>query len=557
MLYMWLIGAYPDFMNEKKSRRKYIFIAGGVMSGVGKGVASASLGAILKARGLKVTAVKIDPYINVDAGTMNPVEHGEVFVTADGDETDQDIGNYERFLDEDILSVNYMTTGRVYLSVIERERALGYGGKTVEVVPHVPQEVIARIEKAAEYHDADVTIVEVGGTVGEYQNILFLEAVRMMKLETPENVLIGLVSYLPIPGNLGEMKTKPTQYAVRTLNGTGLQPDFIIARGSKPLDEPRKKKIAVNCSMDVRDIVSAPDVDSIYRVPLNFEDEGIGERVVEKLGLKTKKMDLTDWTDLLERIDHPEAVMRVGIVSKYTTSGDFSLSDAYLSVVEAVNHAAWHLRKKAEIIWLDAEELERGDEPLRAHDIQALIVPGGFGSRGIEGKLRAIRYTRENAIPFLGLCLGMQLAMVEFARNVMKLPGAHTTEIEPDTQHPVISLMNEQEGRMKNKDYGGTMRLGHFPCDIREGSCAETLFGARRVNERHRHRYEGNPKYYTQFEEAGMRLSGMSPDRTLVEMIELPDHPFFMGSQFHPEYQSRPFEPHPMFVGLLRAGSSN
>jgi len=541
-------------MNEKGSRRKYIFIAGGVMSGVGKGVASASLGAILKARGLKVTAVKIDPYINVDAGTMNPVEHGEVFVTIDGDETDQDIGNYERFLDEDILKVNYMTTGRVYLSVIERERALGYHGKTVEVVPHVPQEVIARIKRAAEYHDADVTLIEIGGTVGEYQNILFLEAVRMMQLETPGSVLIGLVSYLPIPGNLGEMKTKPTQYAVRTLNGTGLHPDFIIARGSAALDEPRKKKIAINCSIDVRDIVSAPDVDSIYRVPLSFEKEGVAERIIEKLGLKTKKVDLHAWEDLLERIHHPKGTIRVGIVSKYTLSGNFALSDAYLSVVEAVRHAAWQLNVQPEIIWLDAEMLERSKASLRAQNIQALIVPGGFGERGIEGKIGAITFARENNIPFLGLCLGMQLAMVEYARNVMELSGAHTTEINKETPYPVISLMNEQSERMKQEDYGGTMRLGHFPCEITKGSRAEEVYGSTKVLERHRHRYEGNPQYYDDFEKAGMRLSGMSPDRTLVEMIELPTHAYFMGSQFHPEYQSRPFHAHPLFVGLLKAG---
>ncbi len=524
------------------------------MSGVGKGVASASLGAILKARGLSVTAVKIDPYINVDAGTMNPVEHGEVFVTVDGDETDQDIGNYERFLDEDIFKINYMTTGRVYLSVIERERALGYHGKTVEVVPHVPQEVIARIEKAAEYHDADVTVIEIGGTVGEYQNILFLEAVRMMQLDCPANVLIGLVSYLPIPGNLGEMKTKPTQYAVRTLNGTGLQPDFIIARASLPLDEPRKKKIAVNCSMDARDIVSAPDVDSIYRVPRNFENEGIADRIIEKLGLKTKKVDLQHWDDLLNRIDHPDGEVRIGIVSKYTSSGNFSLSDAYLSVIESVRHAAWHLKLKPEIIWLDAEALEKSDEPLRVHDIQALIIPGGFGKRGTEGKINAITFAREKNVPFLGLCLGMQLAMVEYARNVMNLQGAHTTEIEKEAENPVISLMNEQGERMKNKDYGGTMRLGHFPCEIAKWSKAEEAYGKNKVMERHRHRYEGNPKYYEDFEQAGLRLCGMSPDRTLVEMIELPNHPFFVGSQFHPEYQSRPFRPHPLFVGLLKAG---
>ncbi|HVM90448.1 MAG TPA: CTP synthase, partial [Verrucomicrobiae bacterium] len=435
-----------------KRRRTFVFIAGGVMSGVGKGVASASIGAIMKARGLKVTAVKIDPYINVDAGTMNPVEHGEVFVTRDGDETDQDIGNYERFLDEDILKVNYMTTGRVYLSVIQRERALGYGGKTVEVVPHVPEEVIGRIKAAAAYHDADITIIEIGGTVGEYQNILFLEAARMLQHEHPHDVAIGLVSYLPVPGNLGEMKTKPTQYAVRTLNSAGLQPDFIIGRSDFEIDGPRKKKMAALCSVQPEEIISAPDVSSIYDVPAHLEAEGLGRLIVKKLKLKAKAPNLREWNALSKRIAHNKDSFPIGIVSKYTASGAFSLSDAYLSVTEALKHACWAEGRKPTLVWIDAEELEK--HPKDAHKIlkglKGIIVPGGFGSRGIEGKIRAIQFAREKKIPFLGLCYGMQLATVEFARHVLGIKHAHTTEIDPKTPDPVIHLMNEQEEKMKN-----------------------------------------------------------------------------------------------------------
>jgi CTP synthase len=540
-----------------KRRRTFVFIAGGVMSGVGKGVASASIGAIMKARGLKVTAVKIDPYINVDAGTMNPVEHGEVFVTRDGDETDQDIGNYERFLDEDILKVNYMTTGRVYLSVIQRERSLGYSGKTVEVVPHVPQEVIGRIQAAAAHHDADVTVIEIGGTVGEYQNILFLEAARMLQHDHPHDVLIGLVSYLPVPGNLGEMKTKPTQYAVRTLNSAGLQPDFVIGRSDFEIDGPRKQKMAALCSVQPEEIISAPDVSSIYDVPAHLESEGLGNLIVKKLKLKAKKPNLREWNALSKRIKSNKDSFPIGIISKYSTSGAFNLSDAYLSVIEAIKHACWKIGRKPTLVWIDAEELEK--HPKEANKIlkglKGIIVPGGFGERGIEGKIRAIQYAREKKIPFLGLCYGMQLATVEFARHVLHLKGAHTTEIDPDSQAPVIHLMNEQQEKMKNKSYGGSMRLGDYPCHVKQGTMARKLYGSEMVLERHRHRFEYNPSYLKQFEAAGLISSGMSPDGTLTEIIELKRHPFFMGSQFHPEYKSRPMHPHPLFLGFAKAAT--
>lgn len=525
------------------------------MSGVGKGIASASIGAMLKARGLRVTAVKIDPYINVDAGTMNPVEHGEVFVTKDGDETDQDIGNYERFLDEDILKVNYMTTGRVYQSVIARERSLGYGGKTVEVVPHVPMEVIERIRAAANHHGADVAIIEIGGTVGEYQNVLFLEAARMMKAEKPKDVLIGMVSYLPVPGTIGEMKSKPTQFAVRTMNGTGLQPDFIIGRSTHPIDKPRKEKIAINCSVAAEDIISAPDVGSVYQVPLVFQEQKLCERIIKKLGLKSKKPNDCAWRELNQRISHPGKPIKVGIVGKYISTGDFVLTDAYLSVLEAIKHAAWHIKRKPEITWINAEELEQKPASVKTvlKDLDGILVPGGFGTRGIEGKLLAIKYAREHKIPYFGICYGMQLANVEIARNLLGLKDANTTEINPKTTNPVIHLMNEQEERMHNKNYGGTMRLGEYPCFIRKGSKAEMLYGQDHILERHRHRYECNPSYREQLESVGLIPSGLSPDGQLVEIVELKNHPYFVACQFHPEFLSRPFRPHPLFLGFVKA----
>jgi len=525
------------------------------MSGVGKGVATASIGALLKARGLKVTAIKVDPYLNVDPGTMNPIEHGEVFVTTDGLETDQDLGNYERFLDEDLGHLSCMTSGSVYLSVIMRERSLGYGGKTVEAVPHIPLEIIGRIRAAADLADADVTLVEVGGTVGEYQNIMFLEACRMMHLEAPKDVLVVLVSYLPVPNSIGEMKTKPTQYAVRTLNGVGLQPNMIICRSTHTIDAPRKRKLSVNCNVATEDVIAAPDVGSIYEVPAFFRKEHVDERIVMKLGLRTRPPRMKPWKDLLTRIGKSRKLVRIGVVGKYFSTGDFVLTDSYLSVLEAIKHAAWFVGRKPEIVWLNSEDFESRPATLAKtlRSLDGVIIPGGFGTRGIEGKLAAIKYVREKSIPYLGLCYGMQLATVEAARNLLGWKDANTTEIAPKTKHPVIHLMDEQEGKMKDKDYGGTMRLGSYPCVLKKGSLAHRLYGRVTISERHRHRYEANPIFREELEKAGLVVSGVSPDGKLAEIVEIQKHPFFVASQFHPEFLTRPFHPHPLFLGFMKA----
>jgi len=535
---------------------KFIFVIGGVMSGVGKGAAVASIGRILQGYGYRVTAVKIDPYVNVDAGTMNPIEHGEVFVTEDGDETDQDIGNYERFLNENIYSVNYMTTGRVYQTVIEKERNLEYGGRCVEVVPHVPEEVIRRIREAQRHAKSDFTIVEVGGTVGEYQNVLFLEAARMMHLSRPKDVLFVLVSYLPIPKNTGEMKTKPTQYAVRTVNSAGIQPDFILARAECPLDGPRRRKLSVFCNVSDGDVISAPDVDSIYKVPINFEEEGFGRKILKKFGLRTKHRDLADWRKFVESIDESEKPVRIAMVGKYFATGEFTLSDSYLSVIEAVKHAAWAQKRKPVIEWLSAEEFEtdpKSVQKLAGYD--GLVIPGGFGGRGIEGKMRAIRFVRENGIPYLGLCYGMQLATVEFARNVLGLKDANTEEVYKESPHLVIHTMPEQESLIREKRYGGSMRLGAYPCVLSAGTNARRAYGTKEISERHRHRYEFNNDYREDLKKAGLVISGTSPDGNLVEIVEIKDHPFFVGTQFHPEFKSRPLVPHPLFMAFIRAAA--
>lgn len=539
----------------KSRRRTTIFVTGGVMSGVGKGVSVASMGALLKARGLKVTAVKIDPYLNVDPGTLNPTEHGEVFVTKDGLETDQDIGNYERFLDEDLGRVNYMTSGSIFQTIINRERAMGYHGKTVEWVPDVPNEIISRIKTAAENADADVTLVEIGGTVGEYQNLLYLEACRMMHLESPKDVLLALVSYLPVPGNLGEMKTKPTQYAARSLNAAGLQPDLIICRSAFPIDEPRKRKLSISCNVAAEDVIAAPDVESIYAVPVKFEEEGVGERIVMKLGLKAPKKDGKQWVDLVKRIKSSTKPVKIGVVGKYFSTGNFTLSDAYLSVLEAVKHAAWAIHRKPEIVWLNSEDFEKRPATVAQtlKGLHGILIPGGFGARGIEGKLMAIKYAREHKLPYLGLCYGMQLALVEMGRDVLGWKDANTTEIDPDTAHPVIHLMDEQQKKMEDKNYGGTMRLGEYPCVLKKGTKARALYDLEIVRERHRHRYEANPDYRKDFEKTGVVFSGVSPDDKLAEIIELKSHPFFMASQFHPELTSRPFRPNPLFLGFVKA----
>lgn len=536
------------------------------MSGIGKGVATSSIGAILKSRNFNVTAIKIDQYINVDAGTLNPVEHGEVFVTEDGAECDQDVGNYERFLDRDIYSANYITTGRVYQAVINRERNLGYGGKTVEVVPHIPEEVIRRITQVAKESKADFVMIEIGGTVGEYQNILFLEAARMMRLRRPKDILFVLVSYLPIPKMIGEMKTKPTQYAVRTLNSAGIQPDIILARAEVPIDEPRKRKISVACSVSREDVISAPDVESIYEVPINFEEENLGNRILSKLKMRSRgRTDLSQWKSLVKTIKGANNAVKIGVVGKYFETGDFVLSDSYLSVIEAIKHAAWAHNRKPDITWLNSDHYEKFPKSVsELKNYDGIIVPGGFGARGVEGKILTAKFCRENNIPYLGLCYGMQIATIEFARNVCGIKDAHSTEVKQKAPHPVIDILPEQKTNLQRKDFGATMRLGTYPCKLKAGTAAfrayknsdfkkEVKNGDIVISERHRHRYELNNEYKKTLEDKGLVMSGVNPDRDLVEIIELPKRKFYLGTQFHPEFKSRPLRPHPLFSAFVKA----
>ena len=525
------------------------------MSGVGKGITTSSIGAILQARGYSITALKIDPYINVDAGTMNPTEHGETFVLDSGLETDQDMGNYERFMNITLPSENYMTTGSVYETVIHKERNLEYGGRCVEVVPHIPLEVIERIEKASAKAKSDITLIEIGGTVGEYQNILFLEAARMMKIKHPEDVLFVMVSFLPIPSKVGEMKTKPTQYAVRTLNSAGVMPDVIVARSETFIDKKRKEKIAMFCNIPERYVISAPDTDTIYEVPINFERDDLSRLILKKLGLSYKKTDLKEWYDLVEKIKHPKGKVKIGVVGKYFGTGDFVLSDAYISVLEAIKHAAYKLNLKPEISWINSEVFEKEPEKLEElKNFDGVIVPGGFGSRGIEGKIKAIQFIRENKIPFLGLCYGMQLAVIEYARNVLNLKDANTTEINRDTKNPVIDIMPEQKKNLEDSNYGATMRLGAYPAILKKGTVAFGAYKKNKISERHRHRWEVNPEYIDQLEKAGLVFSGVSPDSKLMEITELPKgiHPFFLGTQFHPELKSSPLDSQPLFLEFVR-----
>lgn len=526
------------------------------MSGIGKGVSTSSIGRILKSRGYRVTAVKIDPYINVDAGTMNPVEHGEVFVTDDGMECDQDIGNYERFLDDSIPRENYMTTGAIYQTVIERERNLEYNGKCVEVVPHIPEEVIRRLDAAGKKARADFVLVEIGGTVGEYQNALFLEAARMLKLKQPGDVLFVLVSYLPVPYMIGEMKTKPTQYAVRSLNFAGIQPDIIIARSIAPLDEPRKAKIGIFCNVGEKDVISAPDVQCIYEIPVNFERDKLGDRMLQKFNMQSKKKDMRQWKAMVKSIQQVTKPIKIGIVGKYFDSGSFTLADSYLSVIEAVKHASWAIGRKPEITWLNAETYEKDPEALQElSSYHGIIVPGGFGVRGVEGKMKAIEYCRKEYIPYLGLCYGLQLAVIEFARNVCKLEDAHTTEVNSRAKHPVIHTMPDQIVNIREKHMGGSMRLGAYACQLKEESISINCYKKKSISERHRHRYEVNNEYREILEQNGMMVAGINKERNLVEIMELKNHPFFVGTQFHPEFKSRPLNPHPLFMGFMKAAA--
>jgi len=541
--------------------KKFIFIVGGVMSSVGKGIAAASIGTILKSKGFNVTAIKADPYINVDAGTMNPTEHGEVFVTKDGDECDQDMGNYERFLNEDLTKINYMTTGRVYQSVINRERNLEYKGKCVEVVPHIPEEIIDRILTASKENKADITIVEIGGTVGEYQNLLFLEAARAMHRKMPKDVIFVLVSYLPIPSKVGEMKTKPTQTAARELNSCGIQPDFILCRSEKPIDDKRREKLAIFCDIEPQNAISAPDVDSIYEIPVRFEDEKLGEKILKRLHLSPRQKDLVNWRKFVEKSKKADKTVKIGVVGKYFETGDYVLADSYISVIESIKIAAWSVGLKPELIWLSSTEYEKDPKKLEElKKLDGIIVPGGFGSRGIEGKIAVARYCREHKIPYFGLCYGMQIETIEFARDVVGLKDAHTEEINPKTPYPVIHIMPEQKEKLKRKDYGGSMRLGEYSCELQKGSISYGAYKGSKmatdfpvIMERHRHRYEFNNEFKEQMEKAGLRIAGVNKERNLVEIVEVKDHPFMVGVQFHPEFQSRPERPHPLFVAFVKA----
>ena len=557
---------------DMKKSHKYIFVTGGVMSGVGKGITTSSIGTIFQAKGYGVNIIKADPYLNVDAGTMNPTEHGEVFVLADGLETDQDMGNYERFLHKDTDSTDYMTSGMVYRSVIERERSLGYKGKCVEAIPHVRDEIIDRIKASGERNHSDISIIEIGGTVGDYQNIMFIEAARVLKLENPLDVAVIMVSYLPIPGTIGEMKTRPTQHAIHELNSYGIHADFIIARAEVPLDEKRKEKLAVSCNIRKERIISAPDIKSIYDVPLNFEKDKLGEMLEEVLHLKNKITYLSKWNSFAKSVHSPKKEIRIAVVGKYFDTGDFVFSDAYVSVIEALKFSAYSLGCKPVLIWMNAKKFEGGEKASsklcdeQFKDIQGIIVPGGFGESGVEGKINVIRYAREKKIPYLGLCYGMQLMVIEYARNVAGMKGAHTTEIDKTTKYPVIDIMDLQKDKLERGDYGGTMRLGSYSCELLAGSIAEKAYLKSRhssikkskkqaliISERHRHRFEVNTKFISTLTEKGLIFSGTSPDKKLMEIAELDskDHPFFVGTQFHPEFIARPLAPHPLFTEFL------
>ncbi|HIQ32529.1 MAG TPA: CTP synthase (glutamine hydrolyzing) [Methanothermococcus okinawensis] len=541
---------------------KYIFITGGVVSSLGKGITASSIGRLLKARNFKVNMIKIDPYLQIDAGTMSPYEHGEVFVTDDGGETDLDIGNYERFIDVSLRADNNITAGKVYKTVLEKERRGDYLGKTVQVIPHITDEIKERIRRLGEGYD--ITIVEIGGTVGDIESLPFLEAIRQFKKDVgKDNVLYIHVSLLPYLKTTGEVKTKPTQHSVKELRSIGIQPDILVCRTEVPIGEKIREKLALFCDVDKEAVIEARDARTIYEVPLNLEKEGLGNLIVKKLKLtevyrkkygedvkRVFEPDLSQWRVIVDRIINPLHEITVAIVGKYV-----KLRDAYISIIEALVHAGAKNDTRVNIKWVNAEELETKnyidilDSYRENGELDGILVPGGFGERGVNGKINAIRYAREKKIPFLGICLGMQCAVIEYARNVCNLEGAHSTEFDKDTPHPVVDLLPDQ---VNLKEKGGTMRLGAYPAILKEGTLTYSLYGKKKVYERHRHRYEVNPKYHETLESHGLIISGTSPDGKLAEFIELRDHPFFVATQGHPEFKSRPNRPHPLFDGFVR-----
>lgn len=525
---------------------KYVFVTGGVVSGLGKGITAASLGRLLKARGYKVTMQKFDPYINIDPGTMNPVQHGEVFVTDDGAETDLDLGHYERFIDESLTKNSNVTTGKVYWSVLQKERRGDFGGGTVQVIPHITNEIKSRFHRNYSTNETEIAIIEVGGTVGDIESQPFLEAIRQFQHEVGhENAILIHVTLIPYLKASGELKTKPTQASVKDLQSMGIWPDILVCRSEHPLDDSIRSKIALFCNVPKTHVLQNLDVEVLYEAPLAMEKEHLAEVACQCLQLECPEPDLTEWRAMIDAWKHPEHEVTVALVGKYT-----QLHDAYISVVEALKHGGVANHAEVHIKWVDSETVTKENIGEILGDVSGILVPGGFGSRGIDGKILAIQYARENNIPFLGLCLGMQLSIVEFARDVVGYSDAHSAELDPSTVHPVIHLMPDQNGI---EDIGGTLRLGSYPCVLNKESKAYQLYGEETIHERHRHRYEVNNDYRTVLQENGMMLSGISPDGRIVEMIEIPSHPWFIATQAHPELKSRPNRPHPLFRGFVEA----
>ena len=525
---------------------KYVFVTGGVVSGLGKGITAASLGRLLKARGYKVTMQKFDPYINVDPGTMNPIQHGEVFVTDDGTETDLDLGHYERFIDESLDKNSNVTTGKIYWSVLQKERRGDYGGGTVQVIPHITNEIKSRFYQAKGPEDNRIAIIEVGGTAGDIESQPFLEAIRQFQHDVGhENAILIHVTLIPYLKASGEMKTKPTQQSVKELQSMGIWPDVLVCRSEYPVPQELKEKIALFCNVPVNHVLQNLDVEYLYEAPLAMEKENLAQVVCESLKIPCPEPDLRDWKDMVNSLRHPETDVEIAMVGKY-----IQLHDAYLSVVEALKHGGIAAHANVKIRWVDSEEVNKENVAQVLKGVDGILVPGGFGTRGTEGKITAIQYAREQKIPFLGICLGMQMAIVEYARHILGYEDANSIELDPETKHPVIALMPEQNGVV---NLGGTLRLGAYPCVLKDGSTAQKLYGTKEISERHRHRYEVNNDYREELEQHGMVLSGISPDGRIVEMLELADHPYFVGTQGHPELKSRPNRAHPLFRGLIKA----
>ncbi len=525
---------------------KYIFITGGVVSSLGKGITAASLGQLLKSRGLKVTIQKFDPYINVDPGTMSPYQHGEVFVTDDGAETDLDLGHYERFIDINLSKNSNVTTGKIYWSVLNKERKGAYLGGTVQVIPHITNEIKERVFRVAKEKEVDVVITEIGGTVGDIESLPFLEAIRQIKYDAgKEKVMYIHVTLVPYLSKAGELKTKPTQHSVKELRSLGIQPDILVCRTEHQLTEELKDKIALFCDLDSGDVIQNPDAETLYEVPLILEKEGLAQMVINHLKLDCKEKNLSEWESIVEKVKNPKGKVKIALVGKYV-----ELKDAYLSVAEALRHAGISNEVDVDIKWIHSEKLDENNCMQELQDVDGILVPGGFGDRGIEGKICAVKYARENNIPFLGICLGMQMAVIEFARNVIGLKGAHSSELAPETPYPVIDLMPEQRDI---EDMGGTMRLGLYPCKISDDSKAKEAYEEELIYERHRHRYEFNNEFRDKAIEHGLVISGISPDERLVEIVELKKHPWFVAAQFHPEFKSRPTRSHPLFREFVKA----